>query len=749
MSSWFSTVNLIGVGGLPSTRYGLVQKAKRESWLSRPRQGRGGGFEYHISSLPKETQQALTIKATNEKLQELSSDPNFQAGAVEGKKIRIREELSRELVQSRRLNSLVKAEGLDKMAKNRMDAKLEIIEAYKVYKSTCPDSATSAQFQFCAAYNRGEISVADWVRETIVSVSQPSLLRWLKAKRVEGIAALGGKYGNRKGSSIIDSNFELNKFVLAVLLDSPHVNAKHLFHAISARFEGTGTPIPSDRTIGRWLNNWREENKELYTFMVTPDQWKNNFMLAVGSTTENIKRYLELWQMDSTPTDIMLADGRHTILGVIDTWSRRAKFLVSKTSKAAAVASLIRRAILDWGVPEAIKMDNGADYASKHVARVCESLEIEQLFCTPFQPWEKPQVERVFKTFSHGLLELCPSFIGHNVAERVSIEARSSFADRLLKQGKFKEESEPIDATFMSSAELQKLCDDWCTGLYWVREHSELGMSPYAKVASWGGAVRRIVGDALRGLDVLLAPVAGNDGRRVVSKKGISVLNHDYWADELIGFVGKNVSVFEDLTDLGKVVVYTPEHEYLCVAICPEILGINRAEMATKSKSLQVQRIKNKSKELKALTRDVKTSGLVNEILEHYQRKADELPPLPGENVEEYSTRRLEAATEAAIMIDEMGSEATFETINEAAGSVSQEAERELAKVISLEMRRESAEERENREKGERMSRYERLLAVDFEGISEQDNAWRKSWEKTPEYAAWKYCGNLYKASVK
>ncbi len=36
---------------------------------------------------------------------------------------------------------------------------------------------------------------------------------------------------------------------------------------------------------------------------------------------------------DSTPADVMLKDGRHSIIGVIDLYSRRVKLHVSKTSQ--------------------------------------------------------------------------------------------------------------------------------------------------------------------------------------------------------------------------------------------------------------------------------------------------------------------------------------------------------------------------------------------------------------------------------
>ena len=754
MEKWFSIAELLTLKNevkLPSTPQGLLIKAKRENWLSRPRFGRGGGLEYHISSLPKETQQALAAREVNQMVKELEAEPSAIAGKEEAAKLKIREEISDSIRMRNRLNGLVKAEGLKDMAKERMNAKVEILAMWEQYLACSQECKTNAMFAFVSEYNSGKIQPNAEVRAILATISQPSLLKWIKKAKNEGIASLAGNYGNRKGSSIIDSTKELKNFILALVMEKPHVSGMHIYEALQARFEGVYR-IPDRRTVERWFNSWKSENEELFVAINQPDKWKNIYMLAVGSTTENILRYNQQWQMDSTPTDIMLSDGRHTILGVIEVWSRRVKFLVCKSGKATAVAALIRRALIDWGVPEEIKMDNGSDYKSKHVAQVLNALEVAQKFCTPFSPWEKPQIERVFETFSHGLLELCPQFIGHNVAERKSIEERKSFAQRLMNKdnrgNRRTTEAEPINGEFISSLELQEICDKWTNGLYWMSCHSELKMSPCQKVNSWTGSVRRISDDNIRGLDILLSPVAGNDGRRVVSKKGISVNNWDYWADELIAFINKTVICREDKTDYGRITVFTVEKEFICVAVCPEIIGISRAKLGVHVRTVQKKRIIEKKKELKAITSSVSVNGIEHEILDRYTKMADEAQK-PHETVEEYSTRKLESAAEAVIAIEELSKEPTFESINESAGTVSEETESKLAEVIQLEERRESAEERENREKGERMSRYEALEAVNFEGISPEDEAWRRSWERTPEYAAWKCLGNIFKSNSK
>jgi hypothetical protein len=57
---WFSTNELAGIDGLPSTKQGINQKARREQWATRKRSGvQGKAVEYHIDSLPSRAQDVL------------------------------------------------------------------------------------------------------------------------------------------------------------------------------------------------------------------------------------------------------------------------------------------------------------------------------------------------------------------------------------------------------------------------------------------------------------------------------------------------------------------------------------------------------------------------------------------------------------------------------------------------------------------------------------------------------------------
>ncbi|ASU16887.1 MULTISPECIES: transposase domain-containing protein [Actinobacillus] len=64
MKEWFLAKELVGIGGLPNHATNVTRQAKKQNWEARAAKGvKGGGLEYHISSLPLETQQALRLQA--------------------------------------------------------------------------------------------------------------------------------------------------------------------------------------------------------------------------------------------------------------------------------------------------------------------------------------------------------------------------------------------------------------------------------------------------------------------------------------------------------------------------------------------------------------------------------------------------------------------------------------------------------------------------------------------------------------
>ena len=76
MRAWFTLGELadMGLPGLPQTRTGMAQLAKRHSWASatdpdgrplcRRHKGRGGGYEYHYRVLPLRAQLHMALETS-------------------------------------------------------------------------------------------------------------------------------------------------------------------------------------------------------------------------------------------------------------------------------------------------------------------------------------------------------------------------------------------------------------------------------------------------------------------------------------------------------------------------------------------------------------------------------------------------------------------------------------------------------------------------------------------------------------
>lgn len=631
---WYSALELAGMPGLPTTKRGVNDLATRDAWPFRDRAGRGGGREYPLSILPVETRTHIAAQIASQ-----------AAGArrAAGMRLALASRLTAEARFARSEEALKASARQPERAQQRIDAKLAVLRAWEHFHTSSELPVAASQHAFARLYNRAEIAVEDWVRELVPECSGSTLQRWRSTLSRGGVADLAGRYGNRRGDTAIDRQRELYDFVVAMLTQHPHASASHVQQALQARFRGTSVRLPSPRALQRWLSAWKQENAQLYTAIANPDAWKGRYMAAQGSLTEGVTRLNQRWELDSTPGDVMLIDGRHAVIGVIDVYSRRAKLLVSKTSKSVAIATLVRHALLDWGVPEEAKTDNGQDYTSHHLTRAFAALGIQQSLCPPFSPWKKPSIERFFGTFSRDLVELLPGFIGHSVAERQAIEARSSFADRLLKRDGTLEVS-------LTAAEFQRFCDSWCEDVYMHRDHRGLdGATPFDRVTQWRHPVRRI--EDPRALDVLLAEAPG-DGTRTVQKKGIQVDGGWFIGVELGEHVGRQVQVRLDPADLGRIYVFSAQSgAFIGVAECPERTGMDRREVAIKAREVQRAKVQDERRALKAAAKRLGTTELVNEILAERAEAAGKLARLPAPSVV-HETPDIAAATDAVLSLE-------------------------------------------------------------------------------------------------
>lgn len=559
IKQWFTAQELadLVLPDMPETAFGVRKKADAEHWPSRPRKGRGGGREYNIAALPQAARLALVDRLVDAgRLEDLDADEQPQHISAADRK------RDAKLIILKRLDELQNANGI-----GRVDARTI----------------------FATLYNEGSAAgIPGWVRDTVASVSERSLRRWDAAVKKQDVKRLGRGQNNRKGTGILDlaEGGRVKEYIEALVLAQPHLTAGRIRDMLRAEFgteleyRGRHVALPKVRSITRFVSRFREENKREYLLHTNPDAYKSKYQLALGKADADVSRLNQHWEIDASPADVLCRDGRYNIYAVIDVWSRRVMFLVTRTPATVGSLALIRRAILEWGVPEVIKTDNGSDFVSGHFMTAIKGLGIEQVPCPRFTPEGKPHVERVFRTLQHDLMSFLPGFIGHNVSDRKAIESRKTFAKRLG------EDDKDAFSVGLSHEELQDHLIAWTRDFYEHREHSSIGTTPFKRAASWKQPVYRIENE--RALDLMLAPLAGSNGIRTVTKKGLRIDGGVFWNGGLLPYIGKRVFVRHDPEDMGRVYCFDEDTgEFIDTAIDHNRLGVTREAASRASKAAQ------------------------------------------------------------------------------------------------------------------------------------------------------------------
>ncbi|MHC1792048.1 transposase [Solidesulfovibrio sp.] len=686
-------------------------RAGKESWPFEEVACRGGKRRvYPLVSLPSDVREALGRVAASEAA---------AAGRREGLKVKLGDDIAARASHAARQAGLARLVCLGDTARSRAEARASLVAALETYLRATGKPPTTGRTLFAEAYNAGQIEVEAFVRELIPDTCANSLHNWQKKLHVAGIASLAGNYGHRRGSGLA-SRPEIVDFVRAMLADHPHCTCKHIRRGMIARF-GEGA-TPSMRSLQRFVETWTQENESILLKIGNPDAWKSKFQSAAGSASAEVVRLNQLWEIDSTKGDVMLADGkRHNVVAIIDVYSRRIVYHVSRSSSAQAVAACLRKALLTWGVPETLVTDNGSDYVSRHIKDALVGLGVEQRIAPPFTPEAKPHIERSFGTFCRDIMELLVGYIGHDVAGRKDIEARKSFAQRLGTAG----ESVTVD---MTPQDFQAFCDKWSNDIYAHDPHEGLGgKSPWQVAADWRLPVSKV---DPRALDVLLSAPADGDSWRVVRKKGLKIDGRWHIHAELGPIIGQRVKVLLDEADVGAVYVFAETSggpmEFLCRAVDPETTGISRQEIAAAAKAMQRKAVAEETAALKKNAKRMGTKAVAREILHDAATKSGKLTVFPQPSTAHETPMLKEAAIAARVGDAPTPREPSAADLAGRAALAADMA-KQKAPVTQLP---ETAKQR-----------YVRWLGVDAAlqagaSVSEKDRKWWAGYRQTPEFSA-------------
>lgn len=434
--------------------------------------------------------------------------------------------------------------------------------------------------EFSQKYNDREFAdIPDYYYDDYPTLSR-SVLERIRKKKADG--RLGLVYN--KSKSIFDSG-DVQKAIHTILKEfHTIITMERCLEIYCDRFPEL--PKFSVSSLTRYVRSIKNNAKDLWNYLKGMAEYLNKSIPKFGHIPEGMHPNA-IWELDSSPSDIMLQHvdpltgeiklKRYSIIAGIDTYTRRTKCFLSETSNTRAILSLSRACILDWGIPEMVRMDNGSDYSSKQTRRFLEDLGIGAKFCTPGRPQQKPYIERFFRTLQHKTLPQVDGYVGANVSER----------QLLRKQKKAIE-------VHMTPEQFQEWLDDFCA-YYANLPHSELNCSPNEKLneaIAEGWKPKAISSE--RALDFLMLRVE----KRKVTVNGVSIENRRYFSECLTPAMHKDVWCRFDDDNPNEIYVYLSEtcgkDDFLgvCVwefALSPE----EQAEIALRSRKQALADMKN------------------------------------------------------------------------------------------------------------------------------------------------------------
>ncbi len=555
MKNWFSAAELAGIPGMPKTERAVLLRASKQNWEQQPK-SKGKGVEFSINSLPTETveylnsdkESAVSSNQISKQFAELiDADSKSQARKKQRESEKVLQELS----------------ALPEEKQNLAQAKICVLRVMDQFLTPFVKQrqGTIGEKKFCEQYNSGALTVESWIRSLVPSVSPMTLRRWKATAAQDGAAALAGKYKSNVVSKF-DQHAELAQFVLAVITAKPHFADKpsevHNLISVKRAESFPHWPAVSTSSVARHLRKIKAHFVTELAYATNPREFNNSHRPLFGTMYPWVTGPNQVWELDSTPTDVQLnVNGkarRYSIIGAIDVYTRRLMLTLMPTSSSEGICLLMRKCLLTWGIPEPeslIRTDNGSDYVSRKTSGLFEMLNLNQSKAAAFSGWEKPFIERAFKTISHGLMEKLPAYVGHNVSDKKRLQEMQSFAESIGAERRNRDRK-LLDLSLTPSA-LQEILDDYLNYDYHHKPHSGLEGKTPLQVYAESGYRPRLPANP-HSLDLLLNFV----GTATVVRGGVSIMNIRFTAPELMEskWNRKSVRVFLDPSDVGRATLY-------------------------------------------------------------------------------------------------------------------------------------------------------------------------------------------------
>lgn len=383
MKEWYGAAELasLALPGMPETDRAFQLRAVRENWRSRPREGRGGGLEYHVSALPTAAQVKLTLQ---EKKSAATPEPTPAPAG--------RDELWRWY------------DSLPERKKDKARLRAEVLDAVAVLhrNGVTKDVAVMTVAQH---HNVGPSTVYNWM----ALVAGKDRADWLPHLAPHHTGRTATVECDPAAWDMLKSDYLRNA--------APPFS--DCYERMCRAAKEQGWSVPSERTLLRRLNAtvhpavivMAREGMEAAKRMFPAQERDRSHFTSLEAINGDGHRW-DIWVEwpDGTVARPNMVAFQDLYSGLILAWR------VDQTANSWSVRLAIGDLIENYGLPKKCWLDNGRDFASKWLTGgipnryrfkvreeepvgILTQLGVEIHWTTPYSGQSKP-IERAFRDFA-------------------------------------------------------------------------------------------------------------------------------------------------------------------------------------------------------------------------------------------------------------------------------------------------------------------------------------------------------------
>lgn len=547
---------------LPSSSRRIFEKAKRENWKSQKRQGRGGGLEYELISMPEAVQTeirsrfAVAVVGSKPKVPavraevDLANLTNKQRAVADARMAIIAKVLELEDSGMSRIKAVEFFCDLAKSGKLPEEV-AELVAVANAKKNAKRTLGVRTLNQWVIDYCKAE-NAEQRLKATAPQVRQPvdiAELNWLPA--------FLAVYRNTNGINIAEAYHEFEWRWQSAYADQPlwlemmpsisqvrRVMAKFskLFKAIGrktgAELRAMNTYVKRDWSVLKANDVWVGDGHSMKMKVAHPDHGRP-FIPELTMVMDTASRFIVGWS-------------------------------VSLAENCIAVADAIRYGVERHGIPAVYYSDNGGGEKNwtldADITGILPRLGINHQTGIPGNPQGRGIIERVNQTIALRVARQFATYHGTG-ADRETVRQVNTGVislDKAVREGK----TELTPKQQKAKGKLpswKQFIDAVEAGIEWYNNehiHREIGTTPAKKRQQLLQETEILTITEIEARDMFRPQVV-----RTAQRGWISLFNNNYFSQKLIEVDGEKVTVSFDIHNAESVIIRTLDGRYICDAI--------------------------------------------------------------------------------------------------------------------------------------------------------------------------------------